>query len=450
MMIGASALTLRSFSDGDMTSEKALKIGRTIGKSYKTVCVGTDAYPSSPMIKNALVSGLLSAGADVYDAGIAPTPAVALAAKGCDCMVMVGEPDEQGIISGIDLMNPDGSMFTKEQLRELLRKNEADRTLPDYKGVGTVRECDSVIASYNRTIIERYDKIVDSPVILGCGCGSASDSAPRILAALGAEITTINAQVDARYCSRPPGVLRDDIVGLTEIVNIDLGSIGIAINGDGTKLAVIDEEGNYIDPERMLALILLYLRPSSLVVPFSVSAVVDDAFNEIIGAEMKTDADAKQNRRIIRTENTLEAINAAIKENNAEIGAMSDGTLIFPDVTMCPDAINAAAIVAQMSGKNSISNLLASFPDYIVLKESIRHLGNPELFSKKLSEKLVELEAGEVWEIDGWRVGMAQGWFSISRNGDDQEYIDITSEAKDRTYAITMMELAKEVVRSCM
>jgi len=444
------ALTLRSMTDDDMTAEKATMIGRMVGRSYKTVCIGSDTNPSSRMIKNSLISGLLSAGADVNDADIAPAPAVSLASRGSDCMLMVGEPNEQGIISKIFIMNSDGSIFTKEQLRQMIMAGSADRPLPGYKDVGKLRLCDSVEGDYIRTICERYEKDIDAPVILDCGCGCTSGCAPQILASLGADLTTINAQHDPKYSPRPPGVSANDVSNLAEIVNMELGSIGIAFNGDGTKLALIDERGNYVDPENILALLLMYVRPASLVVPSNASAVIDDTFRNLIGGGMSTDAEARGGGRIIRADNDLESITAAIKKHGAEMGAMTDGTFIFPDVTLCPDAINAAVILARMSKENSISNLLASFPKYIVLKDSIHSPGNIELFNKKLSEKLKGLDIKEVWEIEGGRVGMSGGWFAIYRNADNPEYINVTAEAKDKTYAVSMMELARGIVRDCM
>ena len=444
------ALTLRSITDDDMTAEKALIIGRMVGRSYGTVCVGSDTNPSSGMIKNALISGLLSAGADVIDADIAPAPAVAFASKDSDCMLMVGEPNEQGVISRIYIMNSDGSIFTKEQLRQMITVGKADRPLPGYKGVGTLRVHDSVADKYNQEISGRYGKRIEAPVILDCGCGCTSVCAPQILASIGADLTTIDAQNDPRYSPRPPGVGAADTSGLAEIVDIDLGSIGIALNGDGTRLALIDERGEYVDPANILALLLIYIRPSSLVVPFDASAVVDDAFRDLIGEGVSTDAIARHGRRIIRADNDLESITAAIKEYDAEMGALTDGTFIFPDITMCPDAINAAVILTKMSGENSISNLLASFPRYAALKDSIYCPGNSELFNKKLGERLKKLDADDVWEIEGGRVGMSGGWFAISRNKDDPEYVDVAAEAKDKAYLVSMMEMAKEIVRDCM
>ena len=448
-MNNVPALTLRSITDDDMTAEKALMIGRMVGRSCKTVCIGSDTNPSSRMIRNSLVSGLLSAGADVNDADIAPAPAVALASRGSDCMLLIGEPNEQGVISKIYIMNSDGSVFTKEQLRQMMTDKE-NIPLPGYKDIGSLRLCDSVAEDYNRVISEKYGKGIDAPVILDCGCGCTAVCAPQILASIGADLTTINAQSDPLYSPRPPGVGMDDISGLTEIVGMELGSIGIALNGDGTRLALIDEGGKYVDPENILALLLIYLKPSSLVIPFNASAVVDDAFRDLIGEGVATDAKARSERRIIRAESDLESITAAVKNNDAEMGAMMDGTFIFSDVTLCPDAINAAAILTKMSRENSISNLLASFPKYIVLRDTVYHPGNAELFGRKLGDRLKELDSKDIWEIDGGRVGMSGGWFSISRSADDPEYIDVTAEAKDKAYAVSMMELAKGIVRDCM
>jgi len=449
-MTNAPALTMRSITDDDMTAENALRIGQMIGRFYKTVCVGSDTNPSSRMIKNALISGLLSAGANVDDADVAPAPAVALASKGSGCMLMVGEPEEQGMVSRIYIMNSDGSIFTKEQLRHLLTAAGTDKPLPEYKDVGKLRLRELVAADYNRTIRERHGKGISAPVILDCGCGSTSVCAPHILASMGADLTTIDAQNNIGYSPRPPGVAPTDISSLSEIVDTELGSIGIALNGDGTRLALIDESGKYVDPEHVLALLILYLKPLTLVVPSNASAVVDDAFRDVIGEGLVTEAKARNGRRIVRADNDLESITAAVRQNDAEMGALADGTFIFPDITFCPDAINAAVILAKMSGENSISNLLASFPKYIVLKESIYGPGNVDLFDRKLELRLTGLVSDDIWEIDKGRVGMSGGWLAISRNKDDPEYIDVTAEAKDKAYAVSMMELAKDIVRDCM
>ncbi|MDR0309767.1 MAG: phosphomannomutase [Candidatus Methanoplasma sp.] len=447
-MTESPSLTIRSLTNGNMTADKALRIGQILGLSHRSVCVGTDTNPSSGMIKNSFISGLLSVGADVNDAGIMPAPAVALASGNSDCMAMVGEPDEYGAVSRISVMNSDGSVFTKEQLRQLIVDGERDVPLPKYKEVGTIRPCDSVAEDYRRTMCAKY-RVKNTPLILDCGCGSTSVCAPQIMASIGADLTAVNAQFDPLYCPRPPGVGIDDVSGLSDIIDPELGSIGIALNGDGTRLALFDEDGRYVAPESILALILLYLKPSSAVIPLHASALVDDAFRDLIGERVSSAAESHPGRQIIRADDDLESITAAMKKNNADMGAMTDGTFIFSDVSMCPDAINAAAILTKMSEDNCIRDLLASFPRYIVLKESVQCPGRVELFDRKLNENLNEIPKDDVWEIEGGRVGMAGGWFAVSKNTDSPEQIDITAEAKDRAYAVSMMEFAKDIVRSC-
>ncbi|AIZ56029.1 putative phosphoglucosamine mutase [Candidatus Methanoplasma termitum] len=446
-MNNAHSLTLRSITDDDMTAEKALKIGRMIGRTYKNVCIGSDTNPSSKVIKNSLISGLLSAGANVNDAGIAPAPAVALASKGSDCMLMVGEPNEQGVISRIYIMNSDGSMFTKEQIRQLITNGRTDRPLPGYKGIGNLRIIDSVAEDYNRVICNKYPEKIDTPVILDCGCGCTSVCAPQILASLGADVTTINAQNDPQYSPRPPGVSIRDVSNLIGIIDTGLGNIGIALNGDGTRLALINERGKYVDPDHVLALLLLFLKPSSLVVPIDVSAVVEDAFKGIIEEEVFTDSVPGKERQIIRADKDIESITAAIKREGAEMGVLTDGAFIFPNVTLCPDAINAAVILTKMSRDNSLSSLLASFPKYILIRASVHVPMNAEHFNRKFGEKMEELNSDNTWDIDGGRVGMPGGWFAVSRASDNPEYVTITAEAKDKAYAVSMMEFAKKIVR---
>ena len=448
-MTNPSDLYPLSLDDAEMAPERALLLGRMIGRSFKNVSIGMDSNPSSTMIKNSLMTGLLSAGAHIKDLGVIPTPAMVLSSSS-GCMIAVGEPNEQGVLSGIRLMYPDGSMFTLDQIKQIIRAADGDRRLPGYKDVGILHHSDSAIRNYIDAMIKRHASCNESPVILDCGCGCTSLCTPQILASLGADLVTIDAQPDMKYCSRPPGIEEADLSILSGMVKGNVGNIGIALNGDGTRLALIDESGNYVRPDRVLSLILLYLKPTSLVIPVNMSSVVNDALNDLIGDGISTPYKAHSERVVIRTDNDLDSIIAAMKENNAEIGALGNGTIIYSDVGMCPDAINTAAILSKMAGENSIKNLLGSFPKYLVLNDSVRLSGNPDLFGRKLSEKLSELDTEEIWQIDGWRVEMTNGWFTVSSNNKDPGRIDITAESKDRAYAVSMMELAKDIVRECI
>lgn len=442
---------LAAASNSDITPELALGIGSAIGTSYRNVIVGVSNGNENRMIADAAISGLLSAGADVADSGIVPLPALAFAAGDYDCAIYVGRSEESENSVRIVILGKDGSILGEEQRKQIVKDAVADQKLPDYKGVGKIRPADSVVKDYNRAVSEIYKGKVDVPVITDCGYGSASVSLPDILLRAGAEAITINALSGTAASGRTLYPGKEGVSGLIEAMRSDLGSIGIALNGDGTRLALVDEGKNYIDPENVLALLLLYLRPDRVVVPVDASIVVDDAFHGLVGEGVSTRAEfGGSERRIFRSEDTLEAVIASVKENTADLGALKDGSFVFPSLSLCPDAINAALLLTRMSAENSIRNLLSSFPKYIVLKESIHYTGNHEAFGRRLNEKLNGLENADVYRINGWRVGMESGWFTISRSSDDPEHIEITAEARDKAYVVSMMELAKKTVRDCI
>jgi phosphoglucosamine mutase len=434
----------------DMTPELALSIGIAAGASYKNVIVGMDTGQGNRMIANAVISGLLSAGTDVSDAGVVPLPALAVAVNDYDCAIYIERSEEFENAMRIVMLGKDGSILSEEQRRQISKESATRHSAPDYKGIGKIGVADTVVKDYNRTVSDIYEGKVDVPVIVDCGYGSASLSLPHILLRAGAEAITLNALSDATAYLNTPDAGKEGVYGLIEAMRSDLGSIGIALNGDGTRLAVVDEGKNYVDPENVLALMLLYLRPSRVVVPVDASIVVDDAFHGLVGEGIGTGARFQGGeRKIFRSEDTLEAVVAAIKENDADFGALKDGSFIFPSISLCPDAINAAVLLTKMSSENSIRNLLSSFPKYIVLKESVYCSGNHDIFGRKLTERLNDLEGADVYRINGWRVGMESGWFTVSRNGDDPDHIEITAEARDKAYVVSMMELAKEIVRDC-
>ena len=435
--------------DAEMTPEGALRLGKIIGRSFKNILVGTDSNPCNGMIKDSVISGLLSVGASVRDLGIIPMPLMTLPARG-DCILSISEPDEQGIMGRITILNPDGSPLTQEQIKQMVRTAEGDRNLPKYKDVGALHHYSTVTEDYIDMMVEEHHTCNGAPVILDCGCGCTSLCVPQILASLGADLITIDAQPNAKYCSRSPSVEKGNLSVLLDMVRNNAGNIGIALNGNGTHLALIDEGGDYVEPDRVLSLILLYLKPTSLVIPVSMSSVADDAINNLIGEGINTPHQAHSEHTVIRAGDDIDSIIAAMKEHDADIGALSDGGIIYSDMSLCPNAINTAIILSKMAGDNNIRDLLSSFPKYIVLTDSIKHSGNRDLFEKKLDEKIGDLENTDIWRTNVLRVGMNHGWFTVSRDSEDPELIRITAESKDRAYVVSLMELAKDIVRKCL
>jgi phosphoglucosamine mutase len=441
-------LDLNSARNMSMSPEEVLKFGKVFGKLGISVVIGRDCNPGSMMMMNAFIAGMLSVGTEVWDAGIMPTPAIAFASKNFDFFVMVGTPDRTGDLPKGKIYNKDGSPLDRNSLRDIIRRyNDNDFQLQPYNKTGTIHQTNMIAQNYIEYISASHNGR-RAPIILDCGCGSTSLCAPHVLAKIGCDLISINAQIDGDFRPRPPGISNTDIASTNEIVASNMGSIGIALNGDGTHLALIDEAGRYVSLEEMLALILLHTKPSVLALPVDMSAMIDDAFYGAlnVNSNLKNAASHK----IIRTDGTLESTTKALKEEGSGIGVTNDGAFIFSESSLCPDAIHASIIISEIASKNSIRDIISSLPKYVIVNDVIHFSGNREVFTKKINDKLTSIESKSVFAIKGWRVEMRNGWFTISFNEDLPDYINLVSESRDKAYAITMMEMAKSLVFRCV
>lgn len=442
-------LILESTETQSMTPEIACSAGVRFGQKYRNVAVIRDADPSSQMIADALISGLLSAGAEVTYAGLLCVPAAhILFSTSFDCMLSVGNPDDDGSVAGIRAYNTDGSPFDPDQLYEVLRAEEAE--FPDYRSVGQIHYVTDTTRRYI-DFVKTTGISSQSYLILDCGCGSTSDCAPQTMVEIGAEIVAFNAHGTKGQRPRSPGLNKTNLMNISNFVNASIGSIGIAFNGDGTRLALMDENGKYVPGDRLLALMLMYLEPDVAVVPFDSPCVVEDAFVHPLGMKERSSEEEGVERKLIRTQDDICSVIKAMKENNADFGALNDGTFIFPQIGYCPDAIYAAAVIGELAGKRSLRNVLEDIPVYSNRTLRIEFDGNIKLFGNKLSEKIKEYSVQEISTSgNAWKMILKKGTYVIKQNEMDPKKLVIFAESSDVVYLITMLEQARDIVNFCI
>ena len=439
---------LESTEEQSMTPETACSAGIRFGTKFKTVAVIRDADPSSQMIADALISGLLSAGADVTYGGLLSVPAAHAAySSSFGCLLSVGNPDTENSICGIKAYASDGTPFDSDRLYEILKEESTE--LVDYRGVGQL--------TYDSSANEKYISQVkttgvscQSYVILDCGCGSTSMCAPQMMIDIGAEVVAFNAHPLRGQRPRAPGLNKTNLMNISNFVNASIGSIGISFNGDGTRLAVMDENGKYVPGDRLLALMLMYLEPEVAVVPFDSPCVVEDAFMHPLNIRGRNRTEQSE-RKLIRTKNDINSIVAAMKENNADFGALNDGSFIFPSLGYCPDAMFAAAVISELAGKRSIRNVLEEIPIYSNRTIRINFDGNMTHFANKLKEKIKEYDIITVSTSgNAWKMVLKNGTYILKQNEIDPKKLVIFAESSDVVYLITMLEQAKDIINYCI
>ncbi len=432
-------ILLRSSETENTGPEMGLLLGRALAMDCRKVVIATDLMKSSTMMKEALVAGLLSAGVDVLDIGVASGPVVGMAASKGDCAVYVTEYRRPGTISGYLLINSDGSLFRKDQLRHLDRALAEPPKMPGHDGLGRVLRCTTAVQEYNSRLESLIARSPGCSVVLDCKCGPVSGSAPMILSALGADVMTLNAQ-SGRGCSAwDLGEDGTDDTDVREIVGSNPGCIGITMNGIGTIATVVDEKGISLTHEQVFAIIIGRTEPMSIAVPVDTSMVVLDAFRKL---------PADPDRRIVFTDIGVGAVCGAVAEG-AEIGYYEGGE-IYGGISLMPDGIRTAAILTAMAGENSLNGLAEELTVCYCDSKEIVCECPVDSFVRTMESEVKDV-SGELHSTEGaWRIDMEGGWFLVSVEKGEEPVIRIDAESRDRVYLLGLMEIADELVARCM
>lgn len=436
-------VVLKSSRTENLEPEDGIILGRALAMDHKKVIVARDSSSSSAMMANAVISGLLFQGADVIDMGILSAPAVAMGSTRGDCTIYVA--GRQDMVSGYYLLNPDGSMFRDEQIRHLDLFFQKPPPRPPHEELGRYTLRDGLIEEFNRKIISMFEGDTKCTVFLDCRCGTASDSIPQILNKLGADIITIDAQRDTDYFGSSEGCDR-----LMDIVAKNPGCIGIRLNRTGTAIEVIDETGRLLPMETVFALLALYLRPSSIVVPVNSSSLMEDVFENGIDSEIETPFPPTEDRKTVLTRDNASAVCEEMIAG-ADLGYYH-GSIVFGGEAAIGDGIRAAAVIAQMAGSNSLHRLADLMPSYLREEKTFDCGFKAEMFRHLFEDNAKGLAGKWTQYGDSYRIVMESGWFMLSHinRAEGNTQIVVTAESKDRAYLAGLMEIADGLTNSIL
>ena len=249
-----------------MTAEVAMKVGMAAGLSFQRgnhrhrVVIGKDTRLSGYMIENAMVAGFCAAGMDVFLLGPVPTPAVAMLSRSlrADIGVMISASHNPYHDNGIKLFGPDGYKLSDEietRIEGMLDKDLA-RQLANSEGLGRAKRIDGVHDRYiefAKRTLPRSMSLAGMRIVIDCANGAAYKVAPAALWELGAEVFAIHDE--------PNGFNINDGCGSTapaslcEKVREVRADIGIALDGDADRMLIVDQNGEIVDGDQIMAVI---------------------------------------------------------------------------------------------------------------------------------------------------------------------------------------------------
>ncbi len=249
-----------------MTAEVALRVGMAVGMSFQRgshrhrVVLGKDTRLSGYMIENAMVAGFCAAGMDVFLLGPVPTPGVAMLVRSlrADIGVMISASHNPYYDNGIKLFGPDGYKLSDDLERriEQLLDRDVDIALADAETLGRAKRIDGVHDRYiefAKRTLPRAMSLSGMRIVVDCANGAGYKVAPAALWELGAEVIAINDEPNGLNINEDCGSTHP--LGLAKKVHEVRADIGIALDGDGDRVTIVDETGAVVDGDQVMALI---------------------------------------------------------------------------------------------------------------------------------------------------------------------------------------------------
>ncbi len=408
--------------------ELALKAGLAVGEVYGNVVVGCDTRTSSDAVKHAFISGLLAAGSKCCDAGVIPTPTLALAARGFQAGAMITASHNPPEYNGIKLLNPDGSAFDSNQ-----RKQIEDMILSDSLSVAHWSEIKSsrihngAILKHIEHILEDFPDELKLKVVVDCGCGAASVITPYLLKRLGCEVVALNCYPSGFFphAIEPTETNLGDLIQATRELGADLG---IAHDGDADRMMAVDDNGRFIPGDKLLVLFAQQMGAKELVTTIDASMVIDE-----MGFSVR------------RTPVGDTYVSEELR-NGGDFGGEPSGSWIFPNSSLCPDGIYAAAQLVAIASRQRLSQLVDNIPCYPLLRGSIANEG---VATSDLEKRLLAMEPLSVSSIDGIKLNFEDGWLLVRTSGTEPK-IRVTAEAKSETRVRQLYDSGVRTIGECM
>jgi phosphoglucosamine mutase len=331
---------------GNMTADVAMKVGMAAGIHFKAadrklrVVIGKDTRLSGYMIETALTAGFTSVGCDVFLSGPIPTPAVAMVTRSlrADIGVMVSASHNPFHDNGIKLFGADGFKLSNKQEStiEALLQSDMSGSLAAADAIGRASRIDGLQDRYiefaKRTFPRRMN-LGGLRVVVDCGNGAAYKVAPQALWELGAEVISIGTEPDGYNINQNCGSTAPET--LSEKVLEVRADIGIALDGDADRVIIVDEKGNVVDGDQLMAVVAESWRKQGRLNSQGIVATVMSN----LGLERYL---SDQGLSLERTQVGDKYVVEYMRKHDFNVGGEQSGHIVLSDFTTTGDGLVAA------------------------------------------------------------------------------------------------------------
>ncbi|MEG3155049.1 phosphoglucosamine mutase [Sphingomonas sp. RB1R13] len=423
-----------------MTAETALKVGQAAGAHFlrgdhrHRVVIGKDTRLSGYMMESALVAGFNSVGMDVVLVGPMPTPAVAMLTRSmrADLGVMISASHNKFFDNGIKLFGPDGYKLSDKDELAIEARLEQIPILVAPDKIGRAKRIDDARGRYvhfaKSTFPDRL-RLDGLKVVLDCANGAAYSVAPEALWELGANVIPLGIHPDGINIndgcgSTEPMLLRETVVASG-------AHIGLALDGDADRLIVVDEKGEIVDGDQLMALIALELHRHG---KLKGNAVVATVMSNL-GLERRL---AQDGITLERTQVGDRYVLEAMRARGRNLGGEQSGHIILSDHSTTGDGLVAGlqVLAALIDHQKPASELLHLFEPVPQLLKNVRFASGQPLEAAAVKVAIADAEH----QLEG------RGRLVIRKSG-TEPLIRVMAEGDDLAMVETLVDGICDAVR---
>jgi len=346
---------VRGIVGEELTPELVERLGRaaTLWVGGGAVLIGRDTRGTGPELERAFASGVASAGGHAVLAGILPTPAVALLAL--DLGVVISASHNPPEYNGVKFFRRNGSKLADEEEEAIEALLGAPPSEPER---GQVDQLEVAVDSYLDLVLERFGTdLAGLRVGVDCANGAYTWIAPRAFEELGAEVVAIGVDPDGTNINVGCGAT--DLGALRELVREQSLDLGVAFDGDGDRMLAVDENGDALDGDQIVAVLALDLDVDQV----AVTTMTNMGFHRLMD---------EHNIRVLVTDVGDRYVLEALKREGGLLGGEQSGHVIYLDGHVTGDGLAAALLLCGAVQGRPMSEAAAVIERYPQVKENVR------------------------------------------------------------------------------
>jgi phosphoglucosamine mutase len=333
---------VRGIANKGLIPEDALKLGLAASRVFGgRMLIGRDTRLSGDMLARALSAGAASGGANVVDLGVLPTPGVAALAPrlGATAAGVVSASHNPYPDNGIKFFSGEGRKLSPGKEREIEDLLGQDAARPTGEGIGTVETLGDAVRLYADSVLERLRPRADGvKVLLDCANGAAYEVAPLVFEQIGADLTLIGTE--------PTGTNINEGCGSTHVEELDASGhdVAFAFDGDADRVLAVDEKGNVVDGDRIIAILARDLMERGALAGGVVVTVMSTLgfFKEMEAMEILYEVTSVGDRHVAE----------AMGRTGASLGGEQSGHVILSEHVTTGDGIVTALALLDVMVRN--------------------------------------------------------------------------------------------------